>query len=288
MSDIVSPSPLEARGQQLYVPKSAAIVRVEQVSEKEKLIELKFEDGSELGHQPGQFVEVSVYGMGECPISVSSSPTRKGSFELVVRKVGNVTNALHSLNAGDKVGIRGPLGTGFDTELLKGKDILFIGAGIGMVPLRSLINYVLDNRADYGRVTILYGCKEPCELLFPEERSRWLELENVEYRVTVDRCVPEDGWEGNVGVITTLIPDLELNLDKTYAVVVGPPIMYKFAIRSLKEKDLADDHIIVSLERRMKCGVGKCGHCQIGDKYVCQDGPVFNYSEVRDMYEEGI
>ena len=283
-----SPSILEAEGQQLYLPKPAEVIRVEQVSEKEKLLELKLSDGKELGHQPGQFVEISVYGIGECPISVSSSPTKKGSFELVVRKAGNVTTALHNLKAGDKVGIRGPFGKGFDTESLKGKDLVFIGGGIGMVPLRSLVNFVLDNRTDYGKVDILYGCKEPCELIFPEERELWDSLKTVNYHVTVDRCSPEDGWCGNTGVITTLIPGLELDLEKTYAVVVGPPIMYKFVIRSLKEKDLPDDHIIVSLERRMKCGVGKCGHCQIGDKYVCQDGPVFNYSEVKGMYEEGI
>lgn len=284
-----SPVPaLDEKGHQLYLPRPATLLKIEQVSGMEKLFELKLSDDSELGHQPGQFVEVSVYGIGECPISVSSSPTKKGSFELVVRKVGNVTAALHNLKAGDKVGIRGPFGRGFDTEFLKGKDILFIGGGIGMVPLRSLINYVLDNRSAYGLVTILYGCKEPCELLFPQERSLWESLKTVDYRVTVDKCKPEDGWTGNVGVITTLIPDLVLDLQNSYAVVVGPPIMYKFVIRSLKDKDVADDHIIVSLERRMKCGVGKCGHCQIGDKYVCQDGPVFNYSEVKDMYEEAI
>jgi NAD(P)H-flavin reductase len=270
-------------GKHLYVPKPAEIRKVERVSPQERLFELRFLDGTALGHRPGQFVEVSVYGIGECPISVSSSPTKAGGFELVIRKVGNVTGALHNLSAGDRVGIRGPFGRGFDTEFLKGKDILFVGGGIGMVPMRSLIQYVLDHRAEYGRVTILYGCREPAELLFPGERVDWTVRDDVDYRVTVDRCAPDDGWTGNVGVITTLIPGLEFDPGKTYAVIVGPPIMYRFVIRSLYEKDLSDDHMILSLERRMKCGVGKCGHCQMGDKYVCQDGPVFYYSEIKHL-----
>jgi NAD(P)H-flavin reductase len=276
-------SVLDVEGKSLYVPRPARVVEAKRVSGKEKLLELRLSDGEELGHQPGQFVEVSVYGVGECPISVSSSPTRRGSFELVVRKVGTVTAALHGLAPDDKVGIRGPFGRGFDTEFLKGKDILFIGGGIGMVPLRSLIDFVLDNRADYAKLTILYGCREPGEFIFPEERRKWEALEDVVYRVTVDRCSPEDNWEGCVGVITTLIPNLDLVPGRTYAVVVGPPVMYKFVIKSLKEKGLADDHIILSLERRMKCGVGKCGHCQIGPYFVCRDGPVFSYSEIKDV-----
>lgn len=277
------PSTLETEGRQLYLPRAASVVEAKQVSEKEKLLELRLSDGEELGHQPGQFVEVSVYGVGECPISVSSSPTRRGSFELVVRKVGNVTAALHELAPGAKVGIRGPFGRGFDTELLKGKDIVFIGGGIGMVPLRSLIEFVLDKRGDYGNVSILYGCKDPGELIFPEERRAWESRKDVNYRVTVDRCSPEDNWQGCVGVITTLIPDLVIEPERTYTVVVGPPIMYRFVIRSLKDKGLADDRIILSLERRMKCGVGKCGHCQIGPYFVCRDGPVFNYAEIKDV-----
>ncbi|MFH1421476.1 MAG: FAD/NAD(P)-binding protein [Planctomycetota bacterium] len=275
----------DTSSKQLYFPKTANIVRAEKVSDKEKLFELKFADGSELGHIPGQFVEVSVYGIGECPISVSSAPTRSGSFELVVRKVGNVTSAMHKLNTGDTLGIRGPFGRGFDTDFLKGKDILFIGGGIGMVPLRSLINYVLDKRENYGKVTILYGCKEPAELIFPEERSKWEKREDVDYHITVDKCKPEDNWKENIGVITTLIPSVEIFPAITYAVVVGPPIMYRFVIKSLKEKNVPDDHIILSLERRMKCGVGKCGHCQIGNFYCCQDGPIFYYSEIKNLKE---
>ncbi len=185
------------------------------------------------------------------------------------------------MKAGDKVGIRGPFGKGFDVNELKGKDIVYIGGGIGMVPLRSLVNYTIENKKDYGRLIMLYGAKSPSELLFKDEIPYW--EKNTEYHATVDRG--DKDWKGNVGVITTLIPPLKLDLKKTVAVVVGPPIMYKFAIMALNSKGFADEQIIVSLERRMKCGLGKCGHCQINHTYVCQDGPVFNYAKIRDMEE---
>ena len=273
----------DVQGKALYVPRPGKLLEVRKVSEKETYFKIQMADGKELGHQPGQFVEVSVYGIGEAPISVSSSPTQKGYFELVVRKAGNVTAAMHAMKAGDTVGIRGPFGRGFDTEALKGKDLVFIGGGIGMVPLRSLINYVLDKRGDFGKVALLYGCKRPGELIFPEERTAWAARKDLDYKVTVDCCDANECWEGNVGVITTLIPKVEMNPATTYAVICGPPIMYKFVLLSLREKKLPDDHIIVSLERRMKCGVGKCGHCQMGKNYVCRDGPVFTYAEVKDL-----
>jgi len=267
----------------LYVPKPGEVIKVVNFTELEKLFELKLLNGQELGHKPGQFVEVSVFGYGEAPISISSSPTRNGSFDLCVRKVGTLTAALHNLKTGDVVGIRGPFGNGFDTEFLKGKDILFIGGGIGMVPLRSLIQYVLDNRGDYNKVMILYGAKTPKELLFVEETQQWSERDDIEYYVTVDRG--DESWKGHTGVITTLIPPLDINVKNTYAVVVGPPIMYKFVILALKAKNIPDKQIIMSLERRMKCGVGKCGHCQMDHIYVCQDGPVFNYAQIKDFRE---
>jgi sulfite reductase subunit B len=272
-----------ACAEKLYLPMPARIVRSEQVTATEKLFELQLEGGADLGHQPGQFVEVSLFGYGEAPISVSSSPTRKGSFELCVRAAGSLTNAMHKLPEGATIGIRGPFGNGFDTEQLKGKDIIFIGGGIGLVPLRSLINYVLDNRKDYGKTTILYGTKSPAEILFSDELKAWEENPTVDYRITVDKG--DENWTGHVGVITTLISDISPDPDTTYAIVVGPPIMYKFALLSLRSKDFRDDHVIVSLERRMKCGVGKCGHCQINSVYVCQDGPVFNYAKIKDFPE---
>ena len=268
-----------------YVPKLATIVKKQVMTPMEMLFEIKLDDNSELGHQPGQFVEISVFGVGEAPISISSSPTKKGTFELCVRKLGSVTSKLHTLNEGDKVGIRGPFGNGFDKEFLKGKDLLFVAGGLGMAPLRSLFNYVLDNRKEYGKVTLLYGCKEPRELLFGDEMVSLASRDDVDFKPTVNWCPENEVWTGNIGVITTLIPKTDFDPDKTYAIVVGPPIMYKFVLHDLKERKLPDDHIIVSLERRMKCGVGKCGHCQINEIYVCKDGPVFNYSKIKGIPE---
>jgi len=267
----------------IYLPSLAEIVRTEQLTKMEKLFEIKLQNNQELGHQPGQFVEVSLFGIGEAPISVSSSPTQKGSFELAVRAVGNVTKTLHTLNRGATLGIRGPFGKGFPIEEMKGKDILFVAGGIGLVPLRSLINYVLDNRSHFGRVFVLFGAKTPAEQLFLDELAKWRQSKDMEYWETVDRS---DGqWKGNVGVITTLFPKIAVDPQKTIAVIVGPPIMYRFAILEAQVKGIPDDQIIVSLERRMKCGVGKCGHCQINHIYVCQEGPVFSYAKIKDLKE---
>jgi len=276
---------IETEGNIDYVPSLATVVKKQPMTSFETLFEIKLDDGSVLGHNPGQFVEVSVFGVGEAPISISSPPTKKESFELCVRKLGNVTNKMHGLKVGDKVGIRGPFGHGFDTESLKGKDLLFVAGGLGLAPLRSFFNYVLDNRKDYGKVTLLYGCKEPRELLFADELVALGRRDDVEFKPTVDRCPESEVWSANVGVITTLIPQIQLNTEKTYAIICGPPIMYKFVIADLKKRNLPDDHIIMSLERRMKCGVGKCGHCQINHIYVCKDGPVFNYAKIKGVPE---
>ena len=267
----------------IYLPRLAEIVRTEPLTKMEKLFEIKLQNGRELGHQPGQFVEVSLFGIGEAPISISSSPTKKGSFELAVRGVGNVTRALHTLDPGAVLGIRGPFGKGFPVEEMKGKDILFVAGGIGLIPLRSLIHYVLDHRSDFGRVLVLFGAKTPAEQLFLRELSNWRASKEMEYWETVDRS---DGqWKGNVGVITTLFPKITIDPGKTVAVIVGPPVMYRFAILEAQVKGIPDDQILVSLERRMKCGVGKCGHCQINHLYVCQDGPVFRYARIKDLKE---
>jgi NAD(P)H-flavin reductase len=237
-----------------------------------------------LGHQPGQFVEVSVFGVGEAPISISSSPSRSnGSFELCVRKVGDVTSALHLLQPGDRVGVRGPYGRGFPVEKFRGKDILFAPGGLGLAPLRSLINQVLDERALYGRVIILYGARSPSELLFKDELKEWGSRTDVELHLTVDRG--DEAWTGNVGVITTLFRDLTIYPRNTVAITCGPPVMYRFVLMELLGKGIAEGNIWLSLERRMKCGVGKCGHCQINNIYACQSGPAFPYSEIKGLEE---
>ena len=267
----------------IYLPNLAEVTRTEPLTKMEKLFEIRLKNGQDLGHQPGQFVEVSLFGIGEAPISISSSPTKKGSFELAVRSVGNVTQAMHRMEKGAVLGIRGPFGKGFPVETLKGKDILFVAGGIGLVPLRSLINYVIDRRKDFGRVIVFFGAKTPSEQLFLGELAKWRSSKELEYLETVDRA--DASWKGNVGVITKLFPKVALDPQKTVAVIVGPPIMYRFAILEAQVKGIPDDQIIVSLERRMKFGVGKCGHCQINDVYVCQEGPVFTYAQVKNLKE---
>jgi sulfite reductase subunit B len=273
----------QAAAGSIYLPNLAEVVRTEPLTKMEKLFEIRLKNGQDLGHQPGQFVEVSLFGIGEAPISVSSSPTKKGSFELAVRAVGNVTQAMHRMEKGAVLGIRGPFGKGFPLEALQGKDILFVAGGIGLVPLRSLINYVIDRRKDFGRVVVFFGAKTPSEQLFLGELAKWRASREMEYLETVDRA--DDAWKGNVGVITKLFPKVTLDPGKTVAVIVGPPIMYRFAILEAQVKGIPDDQIIVSLERRMKCGVGKCGHCQINDIYVCQEGPVFTYARIKTLKE---
>ena len=268
----------------VYQPEMATILKTEQMTKLERFFEIKLDSGKELGHMPGQFVEVSIMGIGEAPVSVSSSPTQRGSFQLVVRNAGNVTNVMHRLKPGDKLGIRGPFGKYFPVDsVMKGKDILFVCGGIGIVPVRSAINYVLDHRQDYGKVFILFGAKCPDDCLFVNETRKYSSKENVTYLETVD--YGDENWKGNVGVITTLSPKVSINAPNTIAVVCGPPIMYKFVIMELHKMNMTNENIYVSLERRMKCGVGKCGHCQINGLYVCQDGPVFKYSDVTEVQE---
>ncbi|MGC1121478.1 MAG: 4Fe-4S dicluster domain-containing protein [Candidatus Methanofastidiosia archaeon] len=269
---------------ELYVPRPATIRKVVDLTEWEKLFEIELDDGSILTHEPGQFIELSIMGFGEAPISISSAPGKK-RFELAVRKVGDVTSKLHTMKPGDKVGIRGPFGTGFGVEALKGRNLLFIAGGIGIIPTRSLINHVLDHRQDFGEVAILYGCKKPCELLFSDEVAEWDRREDITHFQSVDACPEGECWEGEIGLITCLIPLADFDPKSTIAIVVGPPIMYKFVIQDLLEKGMSEENIIVSLERRMKCGVGKCGHCQINGVYVCKEGPVFNYSQIKELPE---
>jgi len=267
----------------IYLPSLATINKTRIMNFTELHMNLSMDD-EPLEYMPGQFVEVSIAGLGEAPISISSSPTQKGGFELVVRKTGNVTNKIHKLKAGDKVGIRGPYGNGcYPVEEAKGKNLVFICGGIGLVPQRSFINYVLDNRNDYGDVTVLLGTKCRNQRFFHSELFAWEKRDDINLYETVDEA--EDCWRGNVGVVTTLIPKIESELSNSYVFICGPPIMYKFVLMALADSNVSRDRIFVNLERRMKCGVGKCGHCQINDKYVCVDGPVFRYSDLEFVPE---
>ena len=269
----------------IYVPLQATTLRSDKVTETERFFEFKLDSGKPLGHQPGQFAEISLPGIGESPISISSSPSRKDTFEMVVRNAGNVTNAMHQLGKGDKIGIRGPFGKGFpvDTDM-KGCDLFFICGGIGLVPVRSAIQYVLDNRSEYKSVNILYGAKSPSERLFVDELAKWKEDNKVDCFIeTVDSA--DESWDGNVGLVTTYIPKVKLDTVNTKVIICGPPVMYKFVLIELEKLGYSQDDIFVSLERRMKCGVGLCGHCQINSYYVCQDGPVFKYSDLANEKE---
>jgi sulfite reductase subunit B len=267
----------------LYSPRPAELVNITELTPREKVFEFRLKDGKSLGQRPGQFVEVSVMGIGEAPISVSSAPTLDNTFQLAIRNVGNVTGALHKLGKGATVGIRGPFGNGFPLETLGGKDLVLIAGGIGLFPLRSLVQYVVNNRNSFGKVTLLFGARSPAERLFLDEVAAWSKNPQLQFLETVDKG--DETWKGHVGVITTLIPGLDLDPRKTMAVIVGPPIMYRFVIVELKKKALADENIIMSLERRMKCGVGKCGHCQINGVYVCREGPVFSLAQLRNLRE---
>jgi sulfite reductase subunit B len=277
--NLIAPAELK----DLYLPVMAEITKVKQMTELETLYTVKLPDGAELGHKPGQFVEVSMFGVGEAPFSISSSPTQKGEFELGIRKVGMLTDVLARYEAGAKLGIRGPFGNGIDVEKFKGKDVLIVAGGIGLVPMRSMINYVIDNRGDFGRLIICYGSRSDKELLFTDELEMWTKDPKIDYHVTVDRG--SEDWKGNTGVITTLIPGLDLDLANTVCCVCGPPVMYRFVLLALKSRGLPEENIYMSLERRMKCGVGKCGHCQINSTYVCQDGPVYHYPEIKSLQE---
>ena len=265
-----------------YLPKRATLASSESLTRTEKLLRIRLEAGVPLRGMPGQFVQVCLPGIGEAPISLCSFGDTE--FELCVRRTGKVTSALHDMVPGDALGIRGPYGVGFISDELKGKDVLFVAGGIGLAPLRSLVQYCLAHRHDYRRLILLYGARTPSELLFKEDLEAWGRRGDIDVLVTVDR--PEDGWTGRVGVITTLMPGLDLDSELTTAAVCGPPVMYKFVISELHKKGISDDRILLSLERVMRCGVGKCGHCTIGDLYCCKDGPVFSLAELDQLTQE--
>jgi sulfhydrogenase subunit gamma (sulfur reductase) len=261
----------------IYLPKMATIKQCRMMNGTELYMKLA-PDSGEFHYEPGQFVEVSVAGLGEAPISITSSPTQADGFELVIRSVGNVTRAIHKMKPDEKVGIRGPYGHGYPHEEMKGRNLIFICGGIGLVPQRSFINYVLHHRKNYGEVTILQGTKSYLQRFYHEELAQWAQRKDIHFMETIDEG--NEHWNGNVGVVTTLIPKIKTELTDADIFICGPPVMYKFVLFALQESNVSPERIWVNLERRMKCGVGKCGHCQINDVYVCQKGPVFKWSDL--------
>jgi sulfite reductase subunit B len=267
-----------------YEPSLAEVINVENLTKEEMLLELRMLDGRALGHQPGQFVQLSLLGVGEAPISVCSSPTRPSFFELCVRSAGDVTEELHEVSMGDYLGIRGPYGKGFPLDKMQGRDVLIIAGGIGIAPLRSLIEYVFDLRREFGRFIIIYGEKNPESILFKKDVLSWQEHPEVELFLTVDR--PDRSWKGRTGTLLLSLREVRIQSRNSLVVAsVGPPAMYRFVAVELFKKGIREEQIFFSLERRFKCGMGKCGHCQLNDYYVCLDGPVFNYSALRGRPE---
>jgi NAD(P)H-flavin reductase len=233
--------------------------------------------------EPGQCAQFSVMGVGEATISITSPKTRDEFLEFSIAAVGKLTDVIHDLQAGDKVGIRGPYGSNFPYERMKGKDLLFIAGGIGLAPLRSLINFVFDNREDYGHIDIIYGGRAPEHLCFKDEIFEvWPEIEDTDVYLTVDDA-DEDEWDGRTGYVPDYLKDIDPDPEGKIAVTCGPPIMIKFVLEALEEIGFVDEEIITTLELNMKCGIGKCGRCNIGDKYVCLDGPVFDLSQIKDL-----
>jgi sulfhydrogenase subunit gamma (sulfur reductase) len=271
---------------ELFLPAIAEIRGIAEETPDTKTLALRFRDSknqADFHFQPGQFVELSVFGFGEAPFCIASSPTRPTTLETTVRRTGQLTDALQKLRAGQEVGIRGPLGNGFDVAAAQGKDLLFVAGGIGLPPLRSLIWNVLDERERFGRVTILYGARTPRDLVYKQELHAWAKRPDVEFLVTVDFA--DGGWTESVGVVTVLFDKVKFRPESTLTYVCGPPVMIRFVIRELLRRGLKEEAVISTLERMMQCGVGKCNHCAIGHRYVCRDGPVFNYRQIREMVE---
>lgn len=271
-----------------YIPAQAEILDIfREVSDVKniKTFILQFTDEQKqatFDFTPGQFVQVSVPGVGEAPISINSSLTEDHSFALCVEKKGRVTSALFELEEGSTVGVRGPYGNGFPLDRMKGKNLLFVAGGIGLAPLRSAIDYVTHQRKDYGKVQIMYGDKTANCLLFLRHFDKW--DEHFDMNVICEEA--EEEWTGEEGVVTDLLDRVYLNPKNSVALTCGPPIMYKFVIPEIRKIGFAEEDIFLSLERRMECGLGNCRRCNVGEYFVCQDGPVFSYKEIKPYFGE--
>ena len=270
-----------------YLPDMATILETVQEAPNIKTFRIRLDNDAKMAafaFKPGQVGQLTAFGVGESTFVINSPPTRMDYLQFSVMRAGEVTARLHGLKPGDKVGVRAPLGNCFPYESMKGKDVVFIGGGIGMAPLRTLLLYMLDNRADYGAITLLYGARSPEDMAFRDELPEWLSRKDLETVLTIDREAQE--WDHEVGLIPNVLRQIGPSPENSVAVTCGPPIMIKFTLQALKELGFGDEQIVTTLEKRMKCGVGLCGRCNIGGKYVCVDGPVFTHAELKELPNE--
>ncbi|MEM2838544.1 MAG: FAD/NAD(P)-binding protein [Thermoplasmata archaeon] len=271
-----------------FQPEMMRIVRRYDLTEDVRFFQVRPSDATKalsLFYKPGAFAMVSSPGVGEAPFCISSTPSRPGLLEFCIRKMGQVTNSLFRLKENDQIGVRGPYGNGFPIETLRGHDLIIVMGGMGAAPLRSLLLYALDNRDDFGDIYLLHGAKTPKEMLFRKEFLDMMEREDMHCLLSVDK--DDTGkWPAKVGLVTTLFKDLKkIDPKDTYAAICGPPVMYKFVLQELLKLKIPKHQILMTLERRMKCGIGKCGHCVVKHVYTCIDGPVFSYWDVLNMKE---
>ncbi|MBN1521590.1 MAG: FAD/NAD(P)-binding protein [Candidatus Aureabacteria bacterium] len=262
-----------------YRPVEAEVTDV--IKETPTIVTVRMKPKEEIAFATGQFIEMTIPGVGEAPFTPSSRPSVKDMMEVTVMKVGKVTERIHQLKKGDTVGLRGPFGRGYPLDKFKGKEVLVVGGGCGFAPLRSLMYSLFERSAEFIQLFFRGGCKTPGELVYRSETDEWAKRKDLDLRLTVDK--PDSGWKGNVGVVTTILDDVRMDCKKGIAVVCGPPIMMKFATMKVLEMGFQEESIYLSMEKNMSCGIGKCGHCRLGIYYCCKDGPVFTYNEIKDF-----
>jgi len=268
----------------VYLPHIVVIEKIIEETSGVRTFHFNFKDKKlqkEFSFESGQFAQYSVFGIGEAPFCISSSPTRRDHLEFAVQRVGKVTNALHRLGVGTEIGFRGPYGNSFPLDFLKGKNLVFVGGGIGLAPLRSLIWNVIDNRGKYKKIDIIYGARTPTDLCFKYDLEAWDKDKTVNIVTTVDKG--DDTWKGKVGVVPKILEEVAHSAKESVAIVCGPPIMIRFTFPVLEKLGFAPEQMLTTLEKRMKCGIGKCGRCNIGNIYVCRDGPVFSYEQIKNF-----
>lgn len=273
-----------------YIPYQMRIAAVTPETPDVTTLKLVFADeavGEAFTFKAGQFGLYSAYGFGESTFCIASSPTRRGYIECSIKRAGRVTQALHQMNKGDVVGFRGPYGNWFPIDEMKGKDLLFVAGGIGLAPVRSAIWNCLDRRDEFGEITICYGARTVADLVYKQELKDWEARDDVKTIFTVDPGGETPDWEGQVGFVPTVLGEAEIAADNAVCILCGPPIMIKFALLVLiNTHGFSKDNVVTTLENRMKCGIGKCGRCNVGNQYVCKDGPVFTCAEIDELPDE--